>query len=129
MKRVWGASTPRYDCFYELDVLLQSIMDAPIPTSEQDIRLRLILLLRFLCLYRGVDLARSQHKVVVKQSTWFLNMRRKGEKHFSLQPVPEIAPQALNPRFWLIKYVALIENRGSNLFWTLPGKGPVKPLS
>ena len=35
----------------------------------------------------------------------------------------------LNPVFGLQKYILMTAGRGSHLFWTLPGKGPMKPLA
>ena len=129
LKRQWSISTPRYDVFYQVDALLQVLVDAPVPTGEEKIRNHLILLLRLLCLFRGIDLARCHNAVQIKQGVYFLPMRRKGQTSFSFSPVPEVQPPLLNPRLWLGMYIALVEKRGPWLFWTLPGKGPSRPLS
>ena len=88
--------------------------------GEEKIRQHLILLLRFLCMFRGCDLAKCKNGLVWKQNVCFLSMRRKGQQHWALYPLPDISPEILNPIFWLKQYIALTQSRGDMLFWTLP---------
>jgi integrase len=129
LKRKWSQTRPKYDAFYEVDTLIQILMEGPMPTSEEGVRRQLILLLRLLCLFRGVDLARAKNNLVIKQGLWYIPMIRKGRKSYANYPVPSIEPFRVNPRFWLQKYILMTAGRGTHLFWTLPGKGPMKPLA
>ena len=58
-KRSWNVAKPRYDAFYDVEKLLHSMTCEPLPSTEEDIRLRAIVLLRLVCLFKGIDLARA----------------------------------------------------------------------
>jgi hypothetical protein len=88
LKQTWNAAIPRYDAFYRVDFLLGQFLDQPLPTAEDTVRERLILLVRFLCLFRGIDLERCHNQVHFKQGGWFLSMRRKGQRHWGSLPCP-----------------------------------------
>ena len=129
LKVKWNQSVPRYDIFYQVDLLIHTLMNRPPPSTEEGIREHLIILLRFFCLFRGVDLARCKNEIVQKHGMWFLNMQRKGQKVWSLNPIPKIEPDIINPRFWLQRYVTMTASRGFLLFWSLPNKSAFIPLS
>jgi integrase len=128
LKRSWNKNAPRYDIFYDVEPLFQKMLDGPVPTELADVRLRTILVLRLLCMYRGIDLARCHRELVVKQGVYFLSMLRKGKRQRQLYPIPQIQPDALNPLFWVRKYVEMTPELGPELFWALPCKDTVKPL-
>lgn len=52
-KRAWSTHKPKYEHFYDVPPLFQGFLDGPVPTTEVDIRLRAILLLRLAGMYRG----------------------------------------------------------------------------
>ena len=127
LKLQWNVSIPKYDTFYRLDFLLRVLLDRPPPLSEEAVREHLILLLRLLCMFRGIDLARCKNQLEFKGGSWFLSMMRKGQKSWALYPIPDITPKQVNPRYWLLAYIGMVKRRGSFLLWSLPGKGPSKP--
>lgn len=131
LKRKWSASKPKYDSFYDVQAILGHLASAPCPTTEDDIRLRLVLLLRFLCLFRGVDIARSRRDTLKTQSQpWLMESKRKGRLYFAFYPIHSISPQACNPQFWLHSYLQLTSAfKGPELILSLPSQGQRTPLS
>ena len=76
-----GATASRYDYFYAVSPLLQDLARSAgqdRENTEKALRLRAVLVLRFCCLFRGIDLARAKQQLDTRESTWFLTMRRKG---------------------------------------------------
>jgi integrase len=128
LKRRWNKNTPRYDVFYDIEPLLQKMLDAPEPVDIVDVRLRAILLLRLLCMYRGIDLARTYRPIIVKQGVHFMSMLRKGKRKKQLYPLPKIQPDKLNPIYWVEKYMDMTPELGPELFWALPSAEKMKPL-
>ena len=56
LKSQWNQAIPKYDTFYRVDFLLQVLLNKPPPIGEGQVREHLILILRFQCLFRGIDL-------------------------------------------------------------------------
>ena len=77
-KRQWNASAPTYDRFYNLHPILMRLQSAPSPISEGEVRLRVIVLLRLLCLFRGCDLHTARRNIDRSAQPWMLQSRRKG---------------------------------------------------
>lgn len=92
-KRGWNVSRPKYSTFFDVEPILSKFARAPIPCSEEEIRLRLILLMRLVGLFRGIDLARSKRSTIqFKNQPWFLESKRKGRSYYMHYPIPELQP-------------------------------------
>ena len=78
-KRKWNASRPRYAMFYDISALLNAIALERTDTDER-LFLRVILLLRFLGLFCGRDLAKATRNVRMDSAPWFLWRKRKGRQ-------------------------------------------------
>ena len=122
---------PKYDSFYNCVPLLKILIDKGLPTTEAQVRVHLLLSLRFLMLFRGIDLARASRLVNTREKVWKLTARRKGrlvpERYLvhAFVDYPGLCPQAL-----LSKYLDLTSSyEGSELFLSLPVKGVRRPLS
>lgn len=130
VKRTWNASPPKYATFYAVQPLLRDLQQEQPPTQEADVRLRLLILLRLLCLFRGVDLARAHREVQLQEGTILISSQRKGKHYRAWYPVPHLRPPACDPAFWLQKYLAMTNDyQGNHLFCSLKDKaGSRKPL-
>ena len=74
----WNYSVPRHVVYYDVPKLLQQLPYLEARTEFQ-IRLRLILVLRFVALFCGIDLERTKRTGIIKQGkVWFAQPRRKG---------------------------------------------------
>lgn len=91
-----------------------------LPDGEQEIRLRLIILLRLLGMYRGVDLAHAHRNVKTSSQPWMLYTKRKNRRHYGWYPVPQVEPRGCNPQYWLQKYIQCTSDfSGPQLFVSL----------
>ena len=63
LKRFWNVSTPRYSSFYDCRVLIKTLMSTDFTVSEEALRLRAIITMRVLSLFRGIDLARTSRDI------------------------------------------------------------------
>ena len=59
IKKLWNASVPKYSSFYDCRLLLSTLMSTDFSVSEEMLRLRAIVTMRILSLFRGIDLART----------------------------------------------------------------------
>lgn len=123
-KRAWNVSKPKYTQFYDLEPLLRGLIQLGTPLSEEKLRERCILLLRFLCFFRGIDLARAKRSTIRDQSQpWFLETQRKGRKYFLHYPVPCMEPAAINPQAMLQRYILVTAfYPGDALILSLPNE-------
>ena len=61
IKRQWSQNISKYACFWEVSPILRALAADNTPLCDlptATLRLRLIMALRLLCLFRGIDLAR-----------------------------------------------------------------------
>jgi hypothetical protein len=87
LKRKFNVSKPRYDIFYDVEPILRDFQLEEKPCDEVSIRLRLILLLRLLCMFRGVDLARAHRNVRKGSLPYFLETQKKGRQYYAWYPM------------------------------------------
>lgn len=131
LRRQWGASAPRYHYFYAVSPLLEDLTRSAgedRENTERALRLRAILLLRFCCLFRGIDLARAKRQLDTREATWFLTTRRKGRVKEGKYPVARMEPASICPQAVLSAYrMATADYQGEFLFVSL--KRPRRPLS
>ena len=131
LRRQWGASTPRYHYFYSVTPLLETLSRSAaedVENTEKALRLRAILLLRFCCLFRGIDLARAKRVLDTRETTWFLTTRRKGRVKEGKYPVARMEPASICPQAVLSAYrMTTSDYQGEYLFVSL--KKPRKPIS
>ena len=105
------------------------MISSPLPSSEQEVWERLIILLRILCLFRGCDLAHSHRNVKTDSVPWFLRSQRKGRLHFAWYPVPKLQPLHCDPQYFLALYLQITASvAGPSLFYSLPRAGSRSPL-
>ena len=129
LKRSWNQAMPRYPLFYQVEDILADLCNSPTPSTEVAIRERLIILLRILCLYRGVDLAQAHRRINTAQQPWMIWMLRKGRPQATWYPILEIQPMAVNPQYWLTQYLAITQDvTHQELFTALPGRLGRTPL-
>ena len=96
---------------------------------EEEVRLRCIVLLRLVCLFRGIDLERSRRNIDCRQQPWMLESRRKGRSFWARYPIPCIWPRDVNPQVWLDTYLEMTSDyQGSSLFVSLPSPQGRKPI-
>ena len=106
-KRQWNASAPRYDRFYDLHPILLRLQSAPSPISEGELRLRVIVLLRLLCLFRGCDLHTAHRNIDRSAQPWMLQSRGKGRVLYGGYPSPKLHPVSCDPQHWLARYIEI----------------------
>ena len=77
-KRQWNASAPRYGRFYELHPIWLRLQSVPSPITEGEVRLRVIVLPRLLCLCEDVIcLHRARRNIDRSAQPWKLPSRSK----------------------------------------------------
>ena len=129
LKRQWGASKPKYSTFYEVEPLLGEMLNAPLPTSEEGVRERLVLLLRLACLFRGCDLKMAHRNVNMTSQPWLMYTKRKGKQYYAWYPVPRLHPVHVDPQYFMVQNLSLTsEVAGPALFYSLPKAGNRYPL-
>ena len=57
LKKFWNISLPKYSSFYDCRVLPTTLMSTDFTKSEEALRLRAIITMRVLGLFRGIGLA------------------------------------------------------------------------
>ena len=96
VKRSWYKSEPRYATFYDATSVFckfpSQLLDR---TNVESVRLRLILVWRFLGLYRGVDLSRVYRVVSVVDGQGMVVVRRKGQNNVKFEKVLSLADEAV----------------------------------
>ena len=81
--------------------------------TEERLRLRAILLLRFLGLFRGCDLAKATRNVRTDSQPWFVWTQRKG-RHHKHYPVHQVRPTQYCPHHALKQYLqSKADDRGT----------------
>ena len=85
MKRQWNYSVPKYVVYYDVPKLLEHLANLP-ATCEIEIRMRLILCLRFFAHFRGVDLQRTRCTLQQRGDVYFIWAQRKGIPPFECYP-------------------------------------------
>ena len=131
VKRSWYKSEPRYASFYDPTSLFckfaSQLLDR---TNVESVRFRLILVWRFLGLYRGVDLSRVYRVVSVVNGQGMVAVRRKGRKNVKFEKVLSLTDESVSPWHLLNLYVSLTATHarpGTPLLRAL--KPPFSPLS
>ena len=131
LHRSWGATAPRYHYFYAVSPLLEDLARSAAEdreNSDKALRLRAVLVLRFCCLFRGIDLARARRQLDKRESTWFLTTRRKGRAKEGNYPVARMEPATVCPQAVIPAYgVMTMDYEEDCLFVSL--ERPRKPLS
>ena len=127
IKKRWNYSVPRYVVYYDVPKLLQQLPYLEARTESQ-VRLRLILVLRFFALFRGIDLERTKRTGIIKQGkVWFVQARRKGRPVYEPSPIHAMSNRAYCPLYWLGVYLEMTSSyEGNELFVSL--KAPRKPI-
>ena len=100
----------------------------PLPCAEEEIRLRLILLMRLVCLFRGIDSANAKRSSIKTSSQpWFLETNSKGRGYYSHYPIPDLTPKACCPQEMLQRYILVTAPYvGGELLLTLPNQHGVR---
>jgi len=127
IRRQWSPKNPKYEIFFSVPELLNQLRKASRPANEIELRDRAIILLRVLCMFRGIDLAKAHRPLKLKQGVYFLYMKRKGRTNWAWFPVPQLKPEVLDPVASVQAYIQATPNRGPELFWAAPPHQP-KPL-
>ena len=131
VKRSWYKSEPRYPTFYDATSIFCKFASQPLDrTNVESVRLRLILVWRFLGLYRGVDLSRVYRVVSVVNGQGMVAVRRKGQKNVKFEKVLSLTDESVSPWHLLNLYVSLTATharRGTPLLRAL--EPPYSPLS
>jgi hypothetical protein len=129
LKRKFNVSKPRYDIFYDVEPILRDFQLEEKPCDEVSIRLRLILLLRLLCMFRGVDLARAHRNVRKGSLPYFLETQKKGRQYYAWYPIPHIEPTKCSPVMYILAYLEFTKDyTGPELFVTTPSAKGRRPL-
>ena len=131
IKRSWNATQTRYVHFYDAPDPIARLASTPFNShSVEELRLRLLLCLRFFMLCRNIDLERIFRTVSFINERPFILIKRKGQLKPQWEQVVTIPGcDTLCPWKLLQKYVALTATQalpGTPLFITL--KPPFKPL-
>jgi hypothetical protein len=129
-KRLWNQNVEKYGHFWDpLPMLLEMVKSQPLTIC--DLRKRLIICARLLCLFRSSDFANCKRIVSVIGDIPFIKVKRKGQKTHkferivSLPSLPQISPFHL-----MQSYVTLTRSHGKpggELLLSL--NPPYKPLS
>ena len=131
IKRNWNTAQVRYAAFYDAALPLERLGCQKLNwSSPEDLRTRLILVLRFLMLCRSIDLERLYRAVSFVGETPYVLIRRKGQLQAQWEALVQVhsAPH-LCPWQLLQAYVALTHTcirEGSEVFITT--KPPFRPL-
>ena len=124
IKKRWNYSVPRYVVYHDVSKLLQQLPYLETRTESQ-VRLRLILVLRFFALFCGIDLERTKHTGIIKQGkVWFVQARRKGRPVYEPSPIHAMSNRAYCPIYWLGLYLEMTssyEGTNSSCRSRLPG--------
>ena len=119
LKRFWNVSTPRYSSFYDCRVLIKTLMSTDFTVSEEALRLRAIITMGILSLFRGIDLARTTRDIE-RGAVYFVSSRRKGRLVHQRYPVHKLEPAAVCPQNALDSYItATADYNGPELFVSL----------
>ena len=126
IKKLWNVSVPKYSSFYDCRLLLATLMSTDFTVSEETLRLRAIVTMRILSLFRGIDLARTTRDVQ-RGAVYFVNSRRKGRLVHQRYPVHRLEPASICPQRALDDYIAATADYdGPELFVSLTQ--PRRPL-
>ena len=131
VKRSWYKSEQCYATFCDVTFVFCKFASQPLHRSNVErVRLRLILVCRFLGLYRGVDLSRVYRVVSVVDGQGMVAVRCKGQKNVKFKKVLMMVDGAVSPWHLLSIYVSLTATHarpGTPLLRAL--KPPFSPLS
>ena len=128
-KRAWNSAKPKYDLYFGVETILHGFIKGASPEMEEEVRQRCIVLLRLVCLFRGIDLERSHRNIDCRQQPWMLESMRKGRSYWARYPIPCIWPREVNPQVWLDTYLEMTSDyQGSSLFVSLPSPQGRKPI-
>ena len=104
VKRKWNASSPRYVDFWDPMPVFMRLVHAPYPSTLEGLRTRLILVWRFLGLYRSVDLSRTYRTVCVRDNKVYVRVHRK-QKQVTFERVLSLPIKGISPAHLLLDYV------------------------
>ena len=129
LKRQWNVSKPKYDSFYNVQDLLSGMISDPLPSSEEEVRLRVILLLRFIALFRGCDIANSKRPINTSSQPWMLRTTRKGRMYEGSYPLIHLQPMQVDPQYWVDQYCRrTADYQGEELICSLKKQNGRVPL-
>ena len=131
LRRSWGATVPRYQYFHAVSPLLEDLARSAGEdqgNSQKALRLRAVLVLRFCCLFRGIDFARARRQLDTRESTWFLTTRRKGRAKECKYPVARMEPATVCPQAVISAYYMMAMDY-DGVFFFVSLKRPRKQLS
>ena len=131
-KRLWFSSQSRYATFWDADPVLRRLANTPLNWNNvQQVRDRLILVLRILQLCRSIDLERMWRTLSKVDDEYYIKIRRKGHARPAWEQIVQLpgTQRAISPLHLLLRYVALtcVCLPGSQLFRSLTP--PFKPLT
>ena len=138
-KTLWNTNVEKYGAFWDCEPILFELakIDSlganwPDEMPLADLRERLVIVCRLLCLYRSIDLARLSRNISILNSKCpFVKIRRKGwkiekwEKVISIPSLPHISPWHLMLAY--VKRTSKQGRPGGPLLLTL--EKPTRPLS
>ena len=109
LKRAWSSSAQKYADFWDAHPLMMGLAEDKRPLSQlplSDLRLRLIIVLRIVCLHRGGDLASLLRTYSMVHGKFFILIKRKGWKFHQWENLPVIASKEnISPYHLLVEYV------------------------
>ena len=105
LQKFWNISLPKYSTFYDCRVLLSTLMTTDLPGPKQALRLRAIITMRILGLFRGIPLSRTTRDIQ-RGAVYFINSRRKGKLVHQRYPVYKLQPSSVCPQSALDSYIA-----------------------
>ena len=130
-KQAWGSCIQKYADFWDPMETLKTLARGPFPITVKDTRDRLIIAMRFIQLFRSVDLARTLRTASVVGRKHFVLVMRKGKRTYqwerivSLPRYPAISPWHLLRHY--VKITAKHCREGTQLMRSL--NPPYEPLT
>ena len=106
-KHEWSASAPRYSNFWDPIPVFMALARAPYPTCVEGLRARLILVWRFLGLFRSIDLSRTYRTACTRGDKCFIRVQRKGKRQAGFERVIVLPNEHISPWHVLLDYVCV----------------------
>ena len=108
IRKQWNLSLPRYSAYCDPLPIFRALWRQPLDwTSVTNVRQRLILLWRFLGLFRSVDLQRTLRVISLHRGHCYISVRRKNAPLHSFEQGMCLPDPSISPQHVLMHYVAL----------------------
>ena len=132
VKKAWNTSEPKYTDFWSMEPLLDKLSKQKLDWKNvKQLRIRLLLCLKFFHLMRSIDCARTQRTLSFLDDRPFILVQRKGWTQPRWEElIKNDRCTHFSPWHLLLKYVQLTKNQaqvGDHLFLNL--HKPFKPLT